>query len=114
MAKQVGDVTLEDGNGTLLAVVHCSAPAIMRPSDIRFEGRIYHQNRVDEAGRWVYRAFWGASAGTVADDPSITLVQAPEPEPEAPPAVEPAPVEPPPVDPEPEPEPEAPRKTRKK
>lgn len=110
MAKQVGDVTLEDGNGTLLAVVHCSAPAIMRPSDIRFDGRIYHQNRVED-GRWVYRAFWGAPAGTVADDPSITLVQAPEPEPA--PLV--GPVEPEPVvEPVPEPEPEAPRKTRKK
>lgn len=113
MAKQVGEVTLEDGNGHPLAVVHCSAPAIMRPSDIRYEGRVYHQNRVDDAGRWVYRAFWGASAGTVADDPSITLVQPVEPEPEPEPLV--GPVEPEPVvEPSPEPEPEAPRKTRKK
>lgn len=81
MAKHVGKITLEDGNGHPLAVVDCAAPAIMRPIDIRFGGRVYHQNHQTPDGRWVYRAFWGAAGGAQEDDPTVTLVKLVEPEP---------------------------------
>jgi hypothetical protein len=75
MATTVGLIRLEDGNAQPLATVHCSAPKMMRPIDVRFGGRVYHQNHVDPDGVWVYRAFFLASGGTVEDDPTITLVE---------------------------------------
>jgi len=80
MAATVGTIRLEDGNGELVATAHCSAPKIMRPIDVRWAGHVYHQNRQDPDGVWVYRAFWQAAAGTVEDDATITIV---EPEPAA-------------------------------
>ncbi len=73
MAKAVGNVTLEDGTGAPVVRLFCGSTH--RPATIHWGGRVYHQNRQEPNGDWVYRAFWNAAGGTAEDDPFLRVLE---------------------------------------